>query len=175
LEPAEVGQQVRGGLGQDDHHGVVVRGGDVGDGGELPGVGELLINDPVVGVGHVLGGEVAAVVEGDVVAQVEGPGEVVVADVPGLGQRRLHLQVLVGLHQGVVHVLQHLEGEVGGGLVRVELVRFAADGHVQHRAFAAAGLVGTGAVDVDRVAGGAGGQQRQAGEPGEDGCGAAHD
>src|SRR5699024_8123800 len=89
LEHAEVGQQVRGGLGQGDHHGVVARGGDVGDGGELPGVGELLINDPVVGVGHVLGGEVAAVVEGDVVAQVEGPGEVVVADVPGLGQRRL--------------------------------------------------------------------------------------
>src|SRR5699024_3007064 len=86
LEPAEVGEQVRGELGQGDQHGVVVRSGDVLDGGELPGVGELLVDDPVVGVGHVLAGEVRPVVEGDVVAQVEGPGEVVLADVPGLGQ-----------------------------------------------------------------------------------------
>ncbi len=60
------------------------------------------------------------------VAQVEGPGELVVADLPGLRQRGAHLQVLVGLDQGVENVLQHLEREVGTRSVRVELIGFPA-------------------------------------------------
>ena len=48
--------------------------------------------------------------------------------VPALRQRRLHLEVLVGFDEGVEDVLEYFEGEVGTGLLRVELVGFTGDG-----------------------------------------------
>ena len=60
--------------------GLVAR--DIGDGAELVGVRQFLVDDPPVRVDDVVGGERAAVVERDARAQVEGPGELVGADVP---------------------------------------------------------------------------------------------
>ena len=53
--------------------------------------------------------------------------ELIGADVPRLGERRLHLEVGVGLDERVEDVLEHLEREVGAGLVGVELVGFTGD------------------------------------------------
>ena len=128
LEAAEIGQQVRGGLLDPDDDGVRSRCADVGDGAELVDVGQLLVDDAPVGVHDVVGGERAAVLERHALAQMKVPGELIGCDTPRFGECGPHLEVLVGFDQGVEHVLQHLEREVGAGLLRIELVGFACDG-----------------------------------------------
>ena len=100
---------------------------DVGDGTELVAVRQLLVDDAAIRVHDVVGGERAPVVEGDARSQVKVPAELIGADGPRLGERRPHLEVGVGLDQSVEDVLEHLEREVGAGLVGVELVGFTGD------------------------------------------------
>src|SRR5690606_24479232 len=50
--------------------------------------------------------------------------ELVIGDVPTLGESRLHRQVVSRLDQRVVHVLEDLEAGVGRGQVRIQSVRF---------------------------------------------------
>src|SRR3546814_11859733 len=64
----------------------------------------------------------------DVVSELEGPGERVVAGGPLGGEGRLEGEVVrVGHDERVVHVLEHLEARVSSGDVRIELVGAAAD------------------------------------------------
>ena len=51
----------------------------------------VVVDDPIEGEGHVVGGEALPIVPRDVFAQVEGPGQTVIRMFPGLCQRRLDL------------------------------------------------------------------------------------
>ncbi len=112
-----------------DDDGLRIRCAHVANGAEFVDVGEFPVDDPPVGVDDVGGTERRAVVPAHSRAEVKGPGELVGGgDLPGFRERRSHLEVLVGLDEGVEHVLQHLEGEVrGAALGGVELVWLAGD------------------------------------------------
>ena len=89
-----------------------------------PGVGvDPAVEDPLVGEHHVVGGQLLAVVPGDVVAHVEGPGEPVVGRLPVLGQLGHGRQVLHRVaDQLVVHQVPHLVRRALDALERVERV-----------------------------------------------------
>ena len=89
-----------------ERHGARVHGLDVLGLEEVqhrwcPG-GELGIPEALKGVDHVVRVEVAAVVEFDAFAQMEGPGEAVVPDRPLGRELRQHLEVVVDVDQPVV-------------------------------------------------------------------------
>ena len=119
---------------------------DVGDGAEFVDVGQLLVDDAAVGVDDVVRGERAAVVKCDALSQMECPGELIGADVPRLRERGTHLEVFVGFDKSVEDVLEHLEREVGAGLLGVELVGLTGDRRDQ--------IPGCLVAEVDPLAGG---------------------
>src|SRR3546814_6243013 len=85
----------------------------------------------------------------DVVSELEGPGERVVAGGPLGGEGRLEGEVVrVGHDERVVHVLEHLEARVSSGDVRIELVGAAADRSYELLAAGLATVVAT-AVSTD--------------------------
>ena len=81
----------------------------------------------MVGVDHIVGGQRAAVMKCDALAQMKRPRQLIGTDAPRLGERGSHLEVLVGLDECVEDVLEHLERKVRACLVRVELIGFAGD------------------------------------------------
>ena len=97
---------------------------DVGDALNLGlGVGSGRAR-PLQGCEHVVGGEGRAVMERDALAQLEAPegrGD----HLPGLGQRRLELEVLVAAHQRLVHVADQRHGLELGGRVGIERLSLA--------------------------------------------------
>ena len=135
LECPDVHQQVRRGTSQVDLNGCIVHRFDGLHRGEPEGVGSAHfgIEDPVVGVDDVIGGECSAVVEDDIVTQRERPREIVVRDLPALRKGRLHGEVGARLHERVVDVLEHLEAGVRRGQVRVETIGLCALGGDEHR------------------------------------------
>ena len=78
------------------------------------------IDDALVGGLDVLGGEVGAVVELDALAQLEGVGEAVLGDLPGLGEVALDLELVVRTRErqqrGVLRRHRVHHGERRGGV-----------------------------------------------------------
>ncbi|MPL96205.1 hypothetical protein SDC9_42380 [bioreactor metagenome] len=116
----------RGGLG-DDLHRIGIHDLNPVDGG-----GEVLQQRGAAhldGVSHVLGGEVASVMEFHALFQAEGPGEIVVADGPGFGEGRPGNAEGVVVEKAVVHVPPHGVGDglILLGRVHEERVRREAD------------------------------------------------
>src|SRR5690606_2767355 len=95
---------------------VVVDRDDFGDVGQTGSVSPDL-TDALDGGDHVLGGEVAAVVERHALADVEGVGEAVVRDLPGGGDLRLDAEVFSVADQR----LEDVDGDVGGGTCSAEV------------------------------------------------------
>src|SRR3982074_2679373 len=58
---------------------------------------------------------------------MEGPGELVGADIPRLCEGWPHLEVFVRFDERVEDVLQDLEGEMGAVLLRIELIGLTGD------------------------------------------------
>ena len=110
------------GLGVGDPEGVVVRGLGLFHLEVVAGVGGggLGIHHHLVGEEDILGGERGAVVPLDAVAQMEGDGEAVRGDFPGLGQGAHQVEVAVVLHQAVVNQAVDVAGGAVGGQGRQE-------------------------------------------------------
>ena len=121
----ECGEHGVGLLGGDDH-GVVVRRLHLGDPGEVADVhAQLLPQDAVVGVRHVLGRQWLAVAPLHVVADMEGPDPAAVGDAAVLRRRHLGGEVRHRLVVGVVpreEVVADAEALPGDGVVRRERV-----------------------------------------------------
>jgi hypothetical protein len=96
---------------------------------------------------------------------LKGPGELIGCDTPRFGECRTHLQVLVGFDQGVEHVLQNLEREVGAGLLRIELIGFACDGPDE---------IARTLSEIDALSQGAGHRDQQRHHRGDDGRWLSH-
>ncbi len=138
----EVGQEGGVDLLQGDLDGQVVdhfHGLDVPDvaGGVAQGAGGRIQN-ALKGIFDVFRGHLAAVMEGDVVRQVENVG-LVVRLFPAGGQLGDDVQVLVHVHQGVVDLADHPHGGHGGDGVRVKTDGLCVRTVAEHVAFAERG------------------------------------
>ena len=110
-----------------DHDVRIIGCRDGGDVVESPRRRELTVDDPPIGVDDVGCGQRLTVVPPNVRAQRENVLRLFGIDLPALCERRDHLELFVGFDESVEDVLEYLEREVGGGLVRVELIGLTGD------------------------------------------------
>ena len=157
--PCQAGQEGRAGLLQGDDEGVVIGALHGVHHGQIAGQIAVLLNDLFVGELHIRGGEGLAVVPLHALAQVEGVGEVVLRDLPALGQIGDDLFVVVQRQQAAVEVAGHVIGIVVGVGVRVEAGGVAAKADQQHLLPARFGRAGAGRAGAGRAA--AAGRQAQ--------------
>ena len=101
-EPAEGREQARERLLGDELHHVLAGRLDLVHRDEV-GLAGGLLEEPVEGELDVRGGQLLAVVELHALAQLEGPGEAVLARLPRLGQLGIRRHVLVEAHELAVH------------------------------------------------------------------------